>query len=107
MAGRKRKNIQFLLIRLTKETNQLAESVLDLLPKEDVRVALQDRRRSLLVSPATVTCEKNNETQKTDTTLSVAMTNEEKPNGHIGKNGIDGMDSVDYVLDQEANIEID
>lgn len=45
IAGRKRKNLQFLLIRLTKEINPVADSILELLPKEDVRLALQDRPR--------------------------------------------------------------
>lgn len=36
VAGKKRKAIQLLLTQLTKETNPQADSVLELLPKEDV-----------------------------------------------------------------------
>ena len=35
-----------MLIRLTKEMNPLADTVLKLLPQEDVKIALQDRRSS-------------------------------------------------------------
>lgn len=43
MANRKRKDIQYLLIRLTKEKNYSADSILRLLPENDVRIALQTR----------------------------------------------------------------
>ena len=98
MAGRKRKNIQFLLIRLTKDINQLAESVFDLLPKEDVRVALQDRHRSSLT--ATVPADEDNEIKNID-----SKANGENPNAEHFVN--DGIVNADSVLDQEANIEID
>ena len=44
MAGRKRKDIQQLLIRFTKEMNPGADMVLNLLPADDVRVALTEKK---------------------------------------------------------------
>lgn len=45
MANRKRKDIQYLLIRLTKEKNNSADSILRLLPENDVRIALQTQNQ--------------------------------------------------------------
>lgn len=50
MASRKRKDIQSQLIRLTVEKNPLAESVLKLLPQEDVRLAFQSPPHVIVVT---------------------------------------------------------
>ena len=50
MAGRKRKDIQHLLIQLTKEKNPNPDQVLKLLPPDDVRVALNGKRKSILLA---------------------------------------------------------
>lgn len=50
VAGNKRKSIQFLLIRLTKERNPQAETVLDFLSKDDVRMALSEQSDTCLPS---------------------------------------------------------
>ncbi|XP_057373751.1 sentrin-specific protease 6-like [Daphnia carinata] len=100
IAGRKRKNIQFLLIRLTKEMNPTADSVLDLIPKEDVKIALQDRQHSLPALSAT-----NNhgsEIQKAGTVAEEAMEEDGKSNvAPHNKNAAEKRAESELVGDQE------
>lgn len=78
IAGRKRKNIQFLLIRLTKEMNPLADTVLKLLPQEDVKIALQDRR-SCRTPTTSITNNESHAILSEDTKISSVMEENSKP----------------------------
>lgn len=108
IAGRKRKNIQFLLIRLTKEMNPMADSVLDLLPKEDVKIALQDRQHCRALPALSVTNNRAGEIQKAATVAEMAMAEDGKSNvAPQNKNAAENGAESEFVGDQERNSEIE
>ncbi|KAI9565273.1 hypothetical protein GHT06_009058 [Daphnia sinensis] len=110
IAGRKRKNIQFLLIRLTKEMNLMADSVLDLLPKEDVRIALQDRQRCRALPASSATNNHGGEIQKADTVAEEEEAMEEDGKSDMvpqNKNGADKRIESELAGDQTRNSKIE
>ncbi|EFX65750.1 hypothetical protein DAPPUDRAFT_117019 [Daphnia pulex] len=101
IAGRKRKNIQFLLIQLTKGTNPSADQVLNLLPRDDVRIALQDRSKT-----AAATNKENGENGSENKTE--AMEEDGKSEVFLDKEKVEkGASPSNIVYDQEANNEME
>ena len=101
IAGRKRRNIQFLLIRLTKEMNPLADNVLKLLPREDVRIALLDRQSNRTTGS---TNKENGENRSKENT---AMEEDGKPGVCLDKGTVEKGISPNIVYDQKAKNEME
>lgn len=104
IAGRKRKNIQFLLIRLTKEMNPSADSVLNSLPKEDVKIALQDRQRSQTLPTLSTANNQDGAMQRADAVATEAMMEDGKASvvsqvKNTAKTAVRG----EFMGDQEKN----
>ena len=106
IAGRKRKNIQFLLIRLTKEKNPLADSVLKFLPQEDVKIALQDRQSSR-TSTSGIKNNESGEIRGEDTTIPSGMEEDSKPDVCPDEEAVEMEVSPAIVYDQMVNNEIE
>ncbi len=89
------------MIRLTKETNPSADQVLNLLPRDDVRIALQDRSKT-----AAATNKENGENRSGNNTE--AMEEDGKPEACLDKEKVEkGASPTNIVYDQEANNEVE
>lgn len=88
--------------------NPMADSVLDLLPKEDVKIALQDRQHCRALPALSVTNNRAGEIQKAATVAEEAMAEDGKSNvAPQNKNAAENGAESEFVGDQERNSEIE